>query len=418
MRPIFELYIFTSMRFFILILLFCSFSCSKRIHFDQDEGIPAQSETLSIDIKSDYPTLSGKKPLIIAHRGASGYLPEHTLAAYVKAILLGADYIEPDLVMTKDSILIVRHEPMLSQTTNVSELPEFASRKTKKEIDGYEIEDWFASDFTLEEIKSLRARQAMQERNQEYNDRYEIPTLEEVIRLVQEKTKQQGRTIGIYPETKHPSFHEKLGLPITNTLLETLTSFEWNARTAPVYIQSFEVSNLQYIRSKSNIKTIQLLSCCGVSKEGDLIFSLPDQGYLLCAQPYDLYLKNDSVDYSFLITDEGLDFIKTYADGIGPWKPFIIPYAIIDEDQNGKADDLNGDQKINNADKIALDPTHLIQRAHERGLEVHVYTFRNEPSRLLNTYGKDPQAEYRSFYKLGVDGVFTDFTDTARQARR
>lgn len=162
--------------------------------------------------KGKYPTLIGANPIVIAHRGASGYLPEHTIEGYTKAIEMGADFIEPDLVMTKDGQLVVRHEPMLSGTTNVSEVPAFASKKTTKNIDGAMITDWFVSDFTLAEIKQLKAKQAFAERSQEYNNKYAIPTFVEVIALAKQKSKQLGRVVGIYPETKHPSFHEALGL--------------------------------------------------------------------------------------------------------------------------------------------------------------------------------------------------------------
>ena len=367
---------------------------------------------------SKQPTLSGSNPIIIAHRGASGYFPEHTLAAYAQAIELGADFIEPDLVMTLDGALVVRHEPMLSGTTNVAELPAFSSKKTSKNIDGARIEDWFVSDFTLAEIKMLKAKQAFAERPQQFNNQYEIPTFKEVIALAKEKSALLGRTIGIYPETKHPSFHEALGLKISDKLLEELTAADWNNEAAPVYVQSFEVSNLQYIRTKSTVKIIQLLSCYELALNGDLLFEVPAGKTISDAQPYDWYLKGDSRNFSFFTTEEGLDFVRTYATGIGPWKPFIIPYKGIDANKDGVADDLNGDGKIEDADKVAMEHTHLIERAHKRNLAVHVYTFRNESRRLLNDYQNNPILEYQAFYELGIDGVFTDFTDTAVKAKQ
>ena len=366
---------------------------------------------------SKYPSLSGKEPLVIAHRGAPGYLPEHTIASYTKAIEMGADFIEPDLVMTLDGALVVRHEPMLSGTTNVEEIPAFASKKTTKNVDGAIVEDWFVSDFTLAEIKQLKAKQAFAERPQQFNNVYEIPSFSEVIALAKEKSALLGRTIGIYPETKHPSFHEALGLKISDKLLEALTAAGWNNAAAPVYVQSFEVSNLQYIRSKSTIKIIQLLSCYDVALNGDLIFDIPKGKSISEAQPYDWYLKGDDRNFSFFISDEGLDFVKTYANGIGPWKPFIIPYKGIDTNHDGVADDSNSDGKIDDADKLAMEPTRLIERAHKRKLEVHVYTFRNENRSLLSNYKNNPILEYQAFYKLGVDGVFSDFTDTAVKAK-
>lgn len=364
-----------------------------------------------------YPTLTGANPIVIAHRGASGYLPEHTIEGYTKAIEMGADFIEPDLVMTKDGQLVIRHEPMLSGTTNVAEIPAFASKKTTKNLDGAMVTDWFVSDFTLAEIKQLKAKQAFAERSQEYNNKYSIPTFAEVIALAKQKSKELGRVVGIYPETKHPSFHEALHLKITDKLLEMLTIEGWNSAEAPVYIQSFEVSNLQYIRTKSTVKTIQLLSCYDVAINGNLIFTVPKGQAISDGQPYDWYLKGDSRDYGFFRTQEGLDFVKTYATGIGPWKPFIISYKGTDTNKDGKADDINGDGKVDDSDKEALQPTALIADAHKKGLQVHAYTFRNEPKRLLRNYHNNPTLEYQAFYKLGLDGVFSDFTDTAVKAR-
>jgi glycerophosphoryl diester phosphodiesterase len=245
---------------------------------------------------ANYPTLTGTNPIVVAHRGASGYLPEHTLEAYTKAIEMGADYIEPDLVMTKDNQLVVRHEPMLSGTTNVADIPAFASKKSTKNIDGAMVTDWFVCDFTLAEIKQLKAKQALTERSQHYNNLYAIPTFEEVIALVKQKSVQSGRIIGIYPETKHPSFHEALNLKITDKFLEVLTAEGWNSASSPVYVQSFEVSNLQYIRSKSTVKIIQLLSCYEVSLNGDLIFTVPEGEFISDGKPYDWFLKKDSRD--------------------------------------------------------------------------------------------------------------------------
>jgi glycerophosphoryl diester phosphodiesterase len=366
---------------------------------------------------SKYPTLSGQNPLVIAHRGASGYLPEHTIESYTKAIELGADFIEPDLVMTKDGELVVRHEPMLSGTTNVADIADFASKKTTKNLDGELVTDWFVSDFTLAEIKKLKAKQAFVERPQQYNNLYLIPTFAEVIDLTKQKSSQLGRTIGIYPETKHPTYHEELNLKISDKLLEALSKAGWNNATAPVYVQSFEVSNLQYIRTKSTVKIIQLLSCYDVALNGDLIFEVPTGQAISNGKPYDWHIKEDKRDFGFFRTDAGLDFVKTYANGIGPWKPFIISNKGTDTDGDGKADDINADGKVNDADKEAMSPSTLISDAHKKGLLVHAYTFRNESRRLLRNYNNNPTLEYQAFYKLGLDGLFSDFTDTAIQSR-
>jgi glycerophosphoryl diester phosphodiesterase len=189
------------------------------------------------------------KPLVIGHRGSHGYLPSHTLEGYALAIELGADYVEPDLVMTRDGHLIARHEPNLIATTNVKDLPEFADRKRKAVIDGAPDEGWFASDFTLAEIKRLRAVQDFGDRLQQFNGKFEIATFEEVIDLVKRKSKEKGRTIGIYPETKHPTYHQSIGLPLEGALIDALKRAGWNRRDAPVFIQSFEQSNLKALRT-------------------------------------------------------------------------------------------------------------------------------------------------------------------------
>jgi glycerophosphoryl diester phosphodiesterase len=359
-----------------------------------------------------YPTLTKRPPLVIGHRGYPGLLPDHTLQGYQLAIDKGADFVEPDLVLTKDCVLIARHEPMLSATTNVGDLPQFASRKTIRMLDGVMVTDWFACDFTLAEIKQLRAKQPLPDRDQQYNGLYEIPTFEEVIALVKTQTKTKGRVIGIYPETKHPTFHEKLNLPISNLLLKALDKAGWNSYYSPVFVQSFEVSNLQYIDSKSNVKLIQLLDAYGVKKDGTLDMTVPN------GQPYDFVVTGDPRTYSDLVTDAGLDFIKTYADGIGPWKPYIIPYTYTDANNGQKPDDVNGDGSVDARDFTKLPATDLVKRAHQKKLMVHAYTFRNEAYRLLSDYKNDPEAEYKDFFGLGVDGVFSDFTATAVSARK
>lgn len=363
-------------------------------------------------IVSKYKTLNGNAPLVIGHRGASGLKPEHTIESYTLAIDQGADFIEPDLVLTKDSVLICRHEPMLSGTTNVAELSEFAAKKTSKMVDGVEYKnEWFASDFTLSEIKKLRAKQAFADRPQGDNGKFAIPTFEEVADLAKSQSALKGRTIGIYPETKHPTFHNTLKLPIDDKLIEMLNKKGWNNGSSPVFVQSFEVANLQYIRSKSTVKIVQLFDADDVAKDGKMVMLAP------YAQPYDFVESKDPRTYNDLATDAGLDFIKSYANGIGPWKPFIQPYTFTDANSDGKADDINLDGMVNDADRTKLPATDLIERAHKRGLVVHAYTFRDEAKRLLNDYKNDPKAEYKHFYDLGIDGVFSDFPATAVSAK-
>lgn len=355
------------------------------------------------------------KPLVIGHRGAHGYLPAHTLEGYALAIELGADYVEPDLVMTRDGHLIARHEPNLILTTNVKDHPEFAGRKRTVVIDGAPDEGWFASDFTLAEIKQLRAVQDFGDRPQQFNGRFEIPTLEEIIDLVKRKSKEKGRTIGIYPETKHPTYHQSIGLPLEGALVEVLRRAGWNRREAPVFIQSFEQSNLKALRQMTPIRLIQLVDANDVNPDGSLDFTAPFD------RPYDWTVSKDpklrARLFSFFVSDEGLREIRTYADGIGPWKRYIVSTAAVDLNGDGKIGDENGDGNVDEADRKLRPANDLIRRAHRLGLLVHTWTFRNEQKRLPSDYQGNPVNEYLQLYALGIDGVFSDFTDTAVAAR-
>jgi glycerophosphoryl diester phosphodiesterase len=349
-------------------------------------------------------------PLVIAHRGASGYLPEHTLEAYALAIELGADYVEPDLVATKDGHLIARHEPMLGGTTNVSTLSQFANRKTTKVLDGLSTTDWFASDFTLAEIKQLRAIQPAADRDQSFNGRFEIPTFAEVLDLVRRKSAEEGRKVGVYPETKHPTFHQTLGLPLEDRLLDELQRAGMNRPDAPVFIQSFEVSNLQYLRTRTRVKLVQLIDGDSVGPDGIVTLAPPYD------KPYDFAVRNDPRTYKDMLTPAGLREIATYADGIGPWKPYILGTKCIVGTTTPCAD-ANGDGSVDERDRVAIPPSNVIPDAHAAGLLVHPFTFRNEQYRLASDFKTNPVNEFVKFYELGVDGLFTDFTDTARVAR-
>ena len=359
--------------------------------------------------------LRENKPLVIGHRGAHGYLPAHTLEGYALAMELGADYVEPDLVMTRDGHLIARHEPNLIATTNVKDLPEFAARRRAAVIDGASDEGWFASDFTLAEIKRLRAVQDFGDRPQQFNGKFEIPTLEEIIDLVKRKSKEKGRAIGIYPETKHPTYHQSIGLPLEGALVEALKRAGWNRRDAPVFIQSFEQSNLKTLRKMTPIRLIQLVDANDVKPDGSLDFTAPFD------RPYDWTVSKDpklrARLFSFFVTDEGLREIRTYADGIGPWKRYIVSIAAVDLNGDGKIGDENGDGKVDEADRKLRPANDLIRRAHRMGLLVHTWTFRNEQKRLPSDYQGNPVNEYLQLYALGIDGVFSDFADTAVAAR-
>ena len=348
-------------------------------------------------------------PLVLGHRGATGYLPEHTLASYALAIEQGADYIEPDLVATKDGVLIARHEVDITGTTDVADRGEFAKLRTTKTIDGIASTGWFADDFTLAEIKTLRAVQRLAFRPQQYNGVYQIPTFAEVIELAQSAERRRGRSVGVYPETKHPTYHQQVGLPLERRVVDVLARYGWNRANAPVFIQSFEVANLKQLNRMTRVRLVQLIDANDVRLDG----SIDSVGY----GPYDFVVAGDSRTYADLVTPQGLAEIATYADGLGPWKRFIVGARGRDLNNDGVADDVNGDGASNDADRTATGPTPLVEDAHEAGLFVHAYTWRNEARYLLSNYNDDPVQEYLQFYCLGVDGVFSDNPDTAVTAR-
>ena len=348
---------------------------------------------------------------MIGHRGASGYRPDHTLESYKLAIDMGADFIEPDLVATKDGVLVARHEPNITGTTDVATRPEFASRKTTKNVDGVNEEGWFVSDFTLAELKTLRAVQPLSDRDQSFNGKFQIPTFEEVLDLAKAEGTKAGRTVGVYPETKHPTYHAKLGLPLEDRLLAVLAKYGYTTKASPVIVQSFEVSNLKYLRTKTQVRLVQLVDANDVNADGSMDLTAPYD------KPYDFAVAGDSRTFASLLTPAGLKEIKTYADGIGPWKPYLIPSKQVDANKDGKPDDLNGDGKIDERDRVMMPATSVVKDAHAAGLFVHAYTFRNEAKRLASDFKGDPKAEYKLFFNLGVDGVFSDFTDTAKAAR-
>ena len=353
-------------------------------------------------------TLDGKPTLVAAHRGASGYVPEETLEAYAMAIAQGADAIEPDVVSTKDGVLIARHDPNLAYSTDVALHPEFAARKRTLDVDGETQTGWFAGDFTLAEIKTLGGIATDAERSQQFNGKYQVATIQEVIDMI----KKSGRAISLYPETKNPSFHKAQGLPLEDKLLALLTAAGWTGKDAPVFVQSFEPGSLKYMRSKgSTLKMIQLIDADDVDlKTGALTYAAPYD------RPYDWKLAGDARLFSAMVTPAGLAEIKTYADGIGPWKRYIVSVkGTVGAD--GKVVDLNADGKVNEADTSTIAPSKLIADAHTAGLVVHAYTFRNEKRRLAIDYKTDPKLEYKQYFGLGLDGLFSDFADTALTAR-
>jgi glycerophosphoryl diester phosphodiesterase len=330
-------------------------------------------------------------PIIIGHRGASGHRPEHTLESYRLAVEMGADFIEPDLVSTKDGVLIVRHENEIGGTTDVAS--KFPARKRTARIDGQDLTGWFTEDFTLAEIKTLRARERLEFRSHAYDGQFEIPTFDDVIELAQRLGREAGRTIGIYPETKHPTFHRQtLHLPLEGRLVKVLKRNDLNKRSSPVIIQSFEQGSLKLLNTKTPVRLVQLVDANDTDANGDPTYVAPFD------RPYDWTVSGNptlmSRTFGFFATDAGLTEIKTYADGIGPWKVYIVG---TDPDGNIKK------------------TTDLIARAHAHGLKIHTWTFRDDSYPAGFTGG--PIDEYLTFFEMGIDGVFSDFAASAFAAR-
>jgi glycerophosphoryl diester phosphodiesterase len=336
--------------------------------------------------------MTARRPIVIAHRGASGERPEHTLGAYRLAIAQGADFIEPDLVPTRDGHLVARHENEIGGTTDVADHPRFADRRATRSIDGQEVTGWFTEDFTLEELKTLRCRERLPQlrpANTAFDGQETIATFADVIALARSESARLGRTIGVYPETKHPSHFEGLGLSFDRPLLDELEKAGWNRADAPVFIQSFEVANLRRLAGLTRVPLIQL-----VDGEG---------------APFDGVRGLGPASYADMLTDIGLAQIATYAAGVGPAKALIIP-------RDGRGG--------------SLPATDLVARAHRNGLKLHPWTFRGENHFLPAEFRRgdpgapdfprlsgDLAAEVRLFLEAGVDGVFADHPGVAVAAR-
>ena len=315
------------------------------------------------------PSLS--PPIVIAHRGASGERPEHTIAAYELAIRQGADVIEPDLVPTKDGALVARHENEISETTDVADHPEFAARKATRTIDGKELTGWFTEDFTLAELKTLRAKERlplMRPGNRGYDGQETIPTFEEVIALAKK------HRVAIYPETKHPSYFASIGKGTDAPLVAALQKAGWDSAEAPVFIQSFEVKNLQRLKRMTEVRLIQLVDGAGAPADGT------------------------TPSYAAMVTPAGLKVVAGYAWGLGPNKAMLWDGAV---------------------------PRTIVAAAHAAGLRVHPWTYRAENYFLPSAYrdGINPRghgdlaAEISAALRLGIDGFFTDFPAIGVQAR-
>ncbi len=329
------------------------------------------------------------QPTVTAHRGASALRPEHTLAAYQQGIDDGADIIEPDLVATRDGVLVARHENEISGTTNVSTLAQFAARKTTKTIDGVAVTGWFTEDFTLAELKTLRAKEripANRPANKAYDGQFEVPTLQEVIDLVKKESIARGKTIGIYPETKHPTYFKSIGLPLEKRLVDLLVANGYRGKDAAVYIQSFEVANLKELRAMTTMRIVQLLD------------SAPNA-------PYDLVASGAKRTYADLASPAGLKEIAQYADVVSPYKEHIIART--------------------SANELGT-PSSFVANAKAAGLKVHTWTLRPEnpflpvsmrkPDTALASQRGDSAAEITAYLNAGIDGFFTDDPAVGRAA--
>jgi glycerophosphoryl diester phosphodiesterase len=374
-------------------------------------------------------TLDGNEPLVIAHRGASGYFPEETLEAYRLAIAMGADVIEPDIVLSKDGALIARHDVTLNTSTNVADHPEFALRKRSGENgDGEAVAaDWFVCDFTLAELKTLGAKSPNHPVAQQYDGLFHIVTFQEILDLIALKAKEAGVQVAIYPETKNPSYHlalyksGKVPVRLENALMNAIIANGLNSRKAPIFVQSFEPTSLQYMRSiGSRVRQVQLIDAYDVDfKTGEMIYGT-DAAHRVYSQPTDWKLQGRNELFDSMLTPAGLAQISTYADGIGPWKPMVVPVKC-KLDNAGNCRDLDGNGTFDGYnDAIQQAPTSLVRDAHRAGLFVHEYTFRSEKGGYYNVpfdAKGDPLNEYMTHFRLGVDGVFTDVADTALYAR-
>ncbi|MFI2290529.1 glycerophosphodiester phosphodiesterase [Streptomyces niveus] len=322
-------------------------------------------------------------PTIVGHRGASGYRPEHTLGSYQLALDMGAHVIEQDLVPTKDGHLVCRHENDITGTTDVADHPEFAGRKTTKSVDGVSLTGWFTEDFTLAELKKLRAKERIPQSRPHstlYNGRWEIPTFEEVLRWADEEGRRRGEPVWLYVETKHPTYFRGLGLGLEERLAKLLRRYGRDRRDSPLFLQSFEPTSMQ--------RMAKLVSTPRV-----VLFDAAD------TQPWDFKQSGDPRFVRDLITPEGLKWIASFAQGVGPWVDLIIP-----KDKDGKLGK----------------PTTLVRDAHAKGLILHPYTMRNENSFLPADFriGTDPNAygdafgAFKTYFEQGIDGIFTDNPDT------
>jgi len=443
---------------------FCSFVISLSAAIAA--GAPAYGADQPASKPQPLPTLDGQPPLIIGHRGLPGFFPEETLPSYDMAAALGADALEEDLHLTKDCILVARHNPWLSDNTNIAEVaksnPAVAARKrtvpgvTVKVswpatatsgpseyltdltdphdpksvlksliVDGEDhTNDWSVSDFTLAELKAWlggTTYDAASERPQEFNGKFPILSFQEIVDIAKAKSALTGRTISVYPESKNPTWNDAQAIangcgapgshPLEDAMIKIIEDNKLNAKDAPIFVQSFEPGSLKYMHEHGlKTKIVQLIDGYDNDfKSGGVVYN-----EIVDSRPFDWTVAGDPRWFDAMLTPAGLAEIKTYADGIGPWKPQIVPLKITPwKDKNADGSAFTDATR----DAAVQAPTDVIAEAHKARLFVHVFTFRNEKKYLAADYGGDPQAELLKFFRLGVDGVFSDFSNTAFAAR-
>ncbi|NWA04831.1 glycerophosphodiester phosphodiesterase family protein [Pseudomonas gingeri] len=423
------------------------------------------NEHLPGTASASFKTLDGAPPLIIGHRGLPGLYPEETRTAYEKAADAGADSLELDLHMTKDCVLVARHNPWLSDNTNISEVAKINAEVARRKrtvpgvlvnvrypataengpaqylsdltdpndpksvlkslvVDGEDhTNDWSISDFTMAELRQWiggTTYDARDQRPSELNGKLPILSFQDVIDIAKAKSAATGRVITVYPESKNPIWNNAQAIangcgapgshPFEKTFLKVLNDNDLNRKEAPVFVQSFDPASLKYLRSIGlKSKAVQLVDGNGVNfKTGETIFITDKPNTFVSGRPYSWTVAGDPRSFGAMLTPAGLAEVKTYADGIGPWKPQAMSLTV--------AQGSSSDAGLDKADTIK--PTSLISDAHKANLFVHIFTFRNEAKYLAGAYKGDPTAEYLAFFRAGVDGVFTDFAPTAFAARK
>jgi glycerophosphoryl diester phosphodiesterase len=420
---------------------------------------------------ANLPTLDGKPPLVIGHRGFAGMYPEETAPAYDAAVTSGADSLEMDLHLTKDCVLVARHNPWLSDNTNIAEVaktnPQVAARK--RTIPGVRLKvawpttadsgpgayltdltdphdpksvlkslivdgedhtnDWAINDFTLAELKQWIRGTTFDDRNERptaLNGQYPILTFQEVINIAKAGSKATGRVISVYPEAKNPLWNDEQAIahgcgpagshPLEDAMLKVINQNDLNSKTAPIFVQSFDPASLKYMRSKGlSTKVVQLIDGNGINYEtGAVIYNTGGDATFVDGRPWSWTIGGKPDYFGAMLTPAGMAEIKTYADAIGPWKPEVMTFKIMpwpDKSSDGKPY-VGSLAAVND-----IQPNNVISDAHKAGLLVHVYTFRNEKKYLAGFFHGDPRQEYLQFFRAGVDGVFTDFAITASEAR-